>query len=736
MAPHKLSVERKLGSVTDVATRRSNRIAAASAHSNESDQIIQTAARAKGAKSQRRSKVEASQSGEATSAVRVINKKTSSIGKNRLPRSKRNAGVNPAEEASRASRKPRLSPGRTSQPTSGLQPGAAPVSRSAERTKKRPRGDDDDAVSPRVAGKRARVNDDNTSPEEILDAQDRAQTGDRTSVTPVEHAVDPGASKGMKRRSQEANDNSSSPVARERARKSMCRPLPAGHIGAPSDAPSEDSEHEAPPPQLSDGKKLSDFILLAVITHRVLRRKQSQHRCCERQLQEADRAISSRQRDVSNRFNYMEPYKRRAINREIEEWEALLPKRQAHEVRAGQKRRYLDRQVRNYIEKLPNFSHVSREDDALEFLAESNNFWQCFDRFHETSQAVDDLVIETEEAQQELKALDNAAELLRRRFELGDDPRIPVEMEQNICGDMDNSPVVMCRLDDLENRRAELKQKLRAAAIDVFWSAEEAFVSSGILEGDGNHYGDNRYAPRQNYLQEDWHEQEDWPEQIEQEDWHGREETRENEDASEQEGPLGNTGAPAELSIPEQLKLAQSVLQKARDEFEGARTLTQEEIARLPRPVTEDAMGVAMVQKLGRRTRALIDATQAWKDIDERARKAEFTSGREQTADYSDREDDGYPESLHEELIAQSSYRVERDWAGLHPIDREASPQSGQLDRSLLRLHSPGMGEDSFEETHARDRNRDRIDAVMVEGYNIRELSSFPEAEADELIFE
>lgn len=483
------------------------------------------------------------------------------------------------------------------------------------------------------------------------------------------------------------------------------------------------------PPKPSGGQELSKFILLAVITHRVVRRREDEHYRCERLLEDANREIETRQRDLGHRYAYVDPEARRVMNREVEDWEAVVPERKADEARAGRKKRYLNRQLGSYIEKLPSFLHASREDDALKFLAESENFWQCFNRLQETNQAMDDLVIETEEAQQELKALRNAAELLHRRSELGDDPRISIEMEQNICGNMDDLPGVMCRLDDLEDRRAELKRALKTAAIDVLWSAEETFVSSKILERDGIQCSEWRpHNDRYAQLQDDLREQEESPEN---EDSSGRE-----EDPSEQDDPYENDGAPAELSIPEQLELAQSVLQRARDEFEGARTLTQEEIAQLPQPVTEDAKGVAMVQKLGQRTRALIDATQAWKDIYERARKAGFTSGREQTADYSDREDDGDAESLHEELIAQSRYRVGQDWAGLHPIDREASPPSGQLDRSLLRLHSPGMGEDSFEDTHARDRNRNRIDAITVEGYNIRERGSFPEAEADELIFE
>ena len=198
----------------------------------------------------------------------------------------------------------------------------------------------------------------------------------------------------------------------------------------------------------------------------------------------------------------------------------------------------------------------------------------------------------------------------------------------------------------------------------------------------------------------------------------------------------GKDSSPAELSTQEKFDLAKSNLQKARAEFEGARYLIQSEIRDLPRPVTEEAKGISAVQKLGRRTRALTDAILAYKDTYEQARKAGLTEGGEKTADFTEREDDGHADSVWEQIIASGKARVPLDWDGLHLIPQEASPTREELDQSLRRLLSPRLGEDSTHVAAANSRYRERIDDLLIEGYNIREEGSFPEADADELVFQ
>jgi len=202
---------------------------------------------------------------------------------------------------------------------------------------------------------------------------------------------------------------------------------------------------------------------------------------------------------------------------------------------------------------------------------------------------------------------------------------------------------------------------------------------------------------------------------------------------------LARDSAPAEPSVRkmglgERFDLAKSNLQKARAEFEGARTLIQSEIRDLPPPVTEDAKGVAAAQKLIRRTRALTDAIQEYKATYERARKAGLTEGGEKTADFTDREDDGCTEEVWAEIKAAGRARVPEDWDGLHMIPEEATPTRQELDISLMMLLSPRLGEDAHHLAAASTRYRKAIDALIKEGHNLREANSFPKAEADKSV--
>ena len=49
-----------------------------------------------------------------------------------------------------------------------------------------------------------------------------------------------------------------------------------------------------------------------------------------------------------------------------------------------------------------------------------------------------------------------------------------------------------------------------------------------------------------------------------------------------------------------------------------------------------------------------------------------------------------------------------------------------------MMLLSPRLGEDAHHLAAASTRYREAIDALIMEGHNLREASSFPEAEADE----
>jgi hypothetical protein len=210
---------------------------------------------------------------------------------------------------------------------------------------------------------------------------------------------------------------------------------------------------------------------------------------------------------------------------------------------------------------------------------------------------------------------------------------------------------------------------------------------------------------------------------------------RGQEDRAGDEDPRQRNSAPAEPSVRklgERFDLAKRNLQHARAEFEGARDLIESEIRELPPPITEDAIGVAAAQKLIRRTRALTGALQEYKATYERARKAGLTEGGEKTANFTDREDDGYTEGEWAEIKATGKARVPEDWDGKYIIPQVATPTRQELDISLMVLLSPRLGEDAHHVAAASSRYRKAIDALLTEGHNLREASSFPKAQADE----
>jgi hypothetical protein len=136
------------------------------------------------------------------------------------------------------------------------------------------------------------------------------------------------------------------------------------------------------------------------------------------------------------------------------------------------------------VDHLQNFPHVSRDDDGLEFLADNDQFWGCFDQFQERLETRDNLDIEIERAKQELVVHDNATERLYRRiFEFGDRPSIPAIVEANVFGDLDNLPGVMRRLEQLENSKSglEREQPLKPLARRFLFIAEDVFVQSRVL---------------------------------------------------------------------------------------------------------------------------------------------------------------------------------------------------------------------------------------------------------------
>ena len=86
----------------------------------------------------------------------------------------------------------------------------------------------------------------------------------------------------------------------------------------------------------------------------------------------------------------------------------MIRKRSQDKNTADRKVKYVERQLKFCVDELKSFSHVSREDDGLEFLAGCDDFWLCFGRFREMLREKHDLDIELEGRKQALTALDDA----------------------------------------------------------------------------------------------------------------------------------------------------------------------------------------------------------------------------------------------------------------------------------------------------------------------------------------
>ena len=757
MAPRKSAGNRKNEPMADVVTRRSRRIAGVG---TKSDSIVGTGAW-EVTKPKRRRQASPSRGGKNV-AVPAVHQGISSVSGGRPPRIEPNASIDSARNASRAPRNSRISTGDTPRPTSKARSGAVSVSRAAKGARETPRGDEG-GDSPPVARNGLRIDDGTPIPNENLDAADQARSKDRTSASPVAHVSETGASRGQKRRSQDAQNDDPPSVTGKRTRKSTEHPPPRGGIGAPSKPPSEDPGHETSPPG-PRGQRFSDILLRAVVVNRALSETQDRYEGNDRRISDLRRQIALVQEEFNT--NWLDQSEaEQDIGRRIENLEALLPEPERNKEIASRKKQYLVHQRNTCIDQLRGFD-VNREDDGLEFLAGSNDLWRDFLYFRARVQRISDLDTEIAQTKRELRIMENTTERLYRRvFDFGHASLVSARAEADIFEGMDDLPDVIDRLRSLELDKPELERLMKNQALHVLESAEEAFVSSGILvhghvlysrDGSGQEDSEGYGRVRDGRVESDrpWERARSRHMYVPASLTPGRWAPGSYVSFAQNVGHLpggiyidrsgrrwvrntpGKDSPPAELSTREKFNLAKSNLQKARAEFEGARYLIQSEIRDLPRPVTEEAKGIAAVQKLGRRTRALTDAILAYKDTYEQARKAGLTEGGEKTADFTEREDDGHADSVWEQIIASGKARVPLDWDGLHLIPQEASPTREELDQSLRRLLSPRLGEDSTHVAAANSRYRERIDDLLIEGYNVREEGSFPEAEADELVFE
>ncbi|KAM0698998.1 hypothetical protein Q7P36_001043 [Cladosporium allicinum] len=253
MAPRKSVGNRKNEPMADVVTRRSGRIAGVG---TKSDSIVGTAAWEVTNPKRRR---QASPSrGEKNVAVPAVHQGISSVSGGRPPRNEPNASIDSAKNASRAPRHSRISTGDTPRPISKARSGAVSVFRAAKGAREAPRSNEG-GDSPPVASNGLRIDDGNPVPDQNLNAADQARSKDRASASPVEHVSETGASRGQKRRSQDAQNDDPPSVTGKRTRKSTEHPPRDEESVPPVNRPlrTPDTKHRLQSPAADKGSATS-----------------------------------------------------------------------------------------------------------------------------------------------------------------------------------------------------------------------------------------------------------------------------------------------------------------------------------------------------------------------------------------------------------------------------------------------------------------------------------------------
>jgi hypothetical protein len=191
-----------------------------------------------------------------------------------------------------------------------------------------------------------------------------------------------------------------------------------------------------------------------------------------------------------------------------------------------------------------------------------------------------------------------------------------------------------------------------------------------------------------------------------------------------------------------ELMAAQAHLCTAYKEFQGRRNLTEDEIAQLPKTITEDDIGLELQMKLMRTTRNYIEAQ-------ERVRTAQ-AEGRclgvpgvdkypiDQTWDFEDRPDDGYAESAIADRMEKSKPRVNAWLSQLAMSGKSLSPstipQAPKKDPDfVVELGELRLGDDKAED-FSSDGAKERIARYQKACGDPRDSGLFPLAVPDRFI--
>jgi hypothetical protein len=409
----------------------------------------------------------------------------------------------------------------------------------------------------------------------------------------------------------------------------------------------------------------------------------------------------------------------RATQGKIVGWTTRASENQDLETRINLQIEFLEERNSKYARPPQRFQHLSRESQPLRFLSQNDDFWESFAENEATCRSLMEINVKLKQSDADKNDLDEA---ITRNFKrdldivMNDFGRFSAAKEETAFHDLSQIP-------DLFNKHRKLQASKLAAErlqaeqwMHLLSLAETAFVNAEMLteaketqkaEGEEGGGGDNDEERRE------------VPEQG----------------LPEADAPLKSDSEVMKDGVRATVNAAKDACLKAREDFESARKFSNEEIAQLPQPVTEDVLGAARVEKLARLTRALLVAEEAFNNAKKRAREVGIMFPFDRTADFTDDSDDEYAASLLERAVVQSRDRVARvqGWTGLYldPQETETVGVQTFLPLTLQKLRPVRLGEDSFDLTEADGRTRGRIDAMAAVTKSLRGSAEFPQADKD-----
>jgi hypothetical protein len=191
-----------------------------------------------------------------------------------------------------------------------------------------------------------------------------------------------------------------------------------------------------------------------------------------------------------------------------------------------------------------------------------------------------------------------------------------------------------------------------------------------------------------------------------------------------------------------ELMSAQFHLCDAEKAFKESRKFTEEELAKLPRDITEDEFGRELARKLARTTRNYIDAQKRVKDGQAEGRRLRVPEVDrypiDQTWDFEDRSDDGYLDSTFPAKVERSKPRVEAWLPQLttsgEPLSPSTKPQVPEKDPDfVVELAELCLGDDNGEDFSSAGA-KERIARYQKACEDLRDNGLFPLAVPDRFI--